>query len=138
MGIPITASANTTNRQAAKDLAKEYGVETRGKSTDEMLQDVADRKRSLGEDIGGQDEFIRNFEKQQTDKRRTPPAHTQPEKATTTSDKKNQFPVKGPSPPLPQPNREPVKFVIPFYCWKDGVLGAIGLSADFAFKPLQA
>jgi len=136
MGTPITSSANTSNRQAAKALAKEYGVDTRGKSTDEMLQDVADEKRRAGENVKNQEDFIRGFEKEQRDKRKAPPIHTQPEKAVAKKEKKDQFPVKPPPPPLQQPDRTPVKFVIPFYVWKDGVAGTIGLSANFTFKPL--
>jgi len=136
MGTPITSSANTSNRQAAKELAREYGVDTRGKSTDEMLQDVADQKQRAGEDVKNQEDFIRGFEKEQTNKRKAPPEHTQPEKAVSKNDKKEQFPFKPLPPPLPQPSRSPVRFVIPFYCWKDGVAGTIGVSADFAFTPL--
>jgi len=124
--------APRTNRQAAKDLAAENGVDTARKSTDEILTDVAIKKGAQNaEDVK---RSIDEFEKEQTKRRKAPPSNLNPDKPDREVRKK--FPVVPPAPMPDKPSRV-TKFATEFYCWKDGVVGTIVLTTDFAFKPLD-
>ena len=133
-GVAINYNKPSTNRQAAKDLAADNGIDVRGKSTKEILTDIA-LKKGL-DNLKDIKESIDEFEKEQTKRRKTPPPHTQPEKSVPNQEQNRNRPPVNPPPPLPQQPNRSTKFVTPFYCWKDGVVGTISLTTEFSFTPL--